>query len=160
MEIVIRPIRREDRRAARELIEGEFGNSPYLETPLWALDESLGDDHPEAAALVAESRGELVGVALFGEYAGARGAGRAYLVVVTAGARLQGVGLRLLEAVHDALTARGARFVLAEVPDDAIGRPARELLDRCGYVEESRVPEFFRTGVPLLLLRRELSSRG
>ncbi len=156
MEIVIRPIRGEDRRAARALIEGEFGGSPYLETPLWALDQSLGDDHPEARALVAASGGELVGLALFGEYAGARGAGRAYLVVVTAGARLQGVGLRLLDAVHDGLAARGARFVLAEVPDDAIGRPARELLDRCGYVEESRVPDFFREGVPLLFMRRDL----
>jgi ribosomal protein S18 acetylase RimI-like enzyme len=81
-------------------------------------------------------------------------------VVVTAGARLQGVALALMEAVHRDLAARGARFVLAEVPDDAIGRPARELLDRCGYVEDSRVPDFFREGVPLLLLRRELPARA
>lgn len=158
MDIVFRPIRREDRRTARALLESEFSGSPYLETPLWALDQSLGGDTPEARALVAEWHSEVIGVALYGHYAGARGAGRAYLVVVTAEARLKGVALGLMDAVHSALEASGARFVLAEVPDDAVGRPARELLDRCGYIEEARIPDLYRPGVSLLFLRRELLS--
>jgi GNAT superfamily N-acetyltransferase len=152
----IRTIRAADRRAARALIEQELGGSPYLETPLWALDTSLERETPEAAALVAERGGEVVGLALYGEYAGARGAGRIYLVVVTAGARLQGIGLRLLAAVHQALVRRGARFVLAELSDDAIMRPGLELLERYGYEEEGRVEDLFRPGVALRLMRRNL----
>ena len=158
MPLRIRTIRAADRRAARALIEQELGGSPYLETPLWALDTSLERETPQAAALVAERDGEVVGVSLYGEYAGARGAGRAYIVLVTAGARLQRIGLQLLEATHDDLARRGARFVLAEVPDDMIMRPGWELLDKCGYVEEGRIPDFVRPGVALVLMRHDLEA--
>ena len=159
MDVTIRPLRAADRRAARSLIEGELGGTPYLETPLWALETAIDGNSDEARALVADRNGEVLGVALYGEYAGAKGAGRIYILVVTASARLRGIGLRLLESVHDALVRRGARFVLAELSDDAINRPGLELLERYGYVEEGRVDDLFRDGVALRLMRRDLGSR-
>lgn len=159
MDVAIRQLRAGDRRAARSLIERELGGTPYLETPLWALDTALDGISAEAQALVADRDGEVVGVAVYGEYPGAKGAGRIYILVVTASARLRGIGLRLLEAVHDALVRHGARFVLAELSDDAIMRPGLELLERYGYVEEGRVDDLFRNGVALRLLRKELRSR-
>ena len=46
--------------------------------------------------------------------------------------------------------------VFAEMPDDpAIGQ-VRALLASVGFEEEARVPDFYRAGVALTLLRREL----
>jgi ribosomal protein S18 acetylase RimI-like enzyme len=144
--------------AARALARTELAGTPYGEGPLETLERVLGtggDD--EARSLVAVRGGELVGLVVYGLVAGAQGAGRLHLVLVTASARLAGVGLSLCDAAAEALRRDGARLVVAEVPDDAATAAGRELLRRAGFREEGRIPDFHRDGVALLLLRRDLA---
>jgi ribosomal protein S18 acetylase RimI-like enzyme len=155
---VIRPLRAEEAPAARALVLGVVGDTPYRFQPLSALDAALGAESDEARALVAAEGEELVGLALYGRVAGTLGAGKLHLAVVTAGARLRGVGRRLADAAAADLAARGCRFVLAETPGDAMLAPGLELLARAGFAEEARVRDYYRDGIPLLLLRRDLSS--
>jgi hypothetical protein len=66
------------------------------------------------------------------------------------------VGARLMQAVAAAARDAGARFLLAELPDDpAIGAVVALLRDN-GFYEDARVPDFFRDGVALTFLRMNL----
>ena len=152
----IRALRNADAAAARRLLLAELGGTPYAEPALAGLGFALREATGEAAGLVADRSGEVVGVAVFGEIAGAIGAGRLHYVTA-AGALPDGVGRRLCEAALAELADRGARFVLAELPDDTLLTPMRELLQRCGFSEEARVPDYFSDGIALTFLRRDLS---
>jgi len=50
----------------------------------------------------------------------------------------------------------GARFLLAEMPDDPALGTVFALLREHGFREEARVPDFYREGVALTFLRLEL----
>jgi ribosomal protein S18 acetylase RimI-like enzyme len=146
----IAPLAREDEEAARELLADA--------RPLELLERAIGGTR-ECVALAATRSGRtrLAGVVLFGEVAGARGAGAVLWIAVPAQARRAGIGRALLRAATDALDADGARLVVAEVPSDREHEPVMALLRRSGFVREGSVPDFYRDGVALTLwvLRRE-----
>ncbi|MFL5581427.1 MAG: GNAT family N-acetyltransferase [Gemmatimonadaceae bacterium] len=152
----IRPLQPGDAPAARALVEGTVSRTPYGALPLLALDRAFEGESDESLAVVAADEGQLAGIALYGLVAGAKGAGKLHFVTVTAAARLQGVAARLLDAAADDLRRRGGRLVIAETPDDPMTRPGLSLLERSGFVLEGRVAGFYRDGVDLLLLRRDL----
>ena len=107
--------------------------------------------------MVAEIGGRVVGVGIFGLVAGSQGAGTMYAAAVDRGARRRGIGRALVRAAADSLAARGARFVIVEVPDDPAAT-ARfvELLAASGFGETARVPDLYRDGVALAFWRRDL----
>ncbi|HEY9225965.1 MAG TPA: hypothetical protein VIP11_04915, partial [Gemmatimonadaceae bacterium] len=93
---------------------------------------------------------------LYGLIAGTAHAARLHTAVLAPGVQTDDVGARLMRAVGDAAREAGARFILAEMPDDpAIGSILSLLRDQ-GFREEARVPDFFREGVALTFLRLPL----
>jgi ribosomal protein S18 acetylase RimI-like enzyme len=156
--LALRPLDGDDAGAARALVLGAIERTPYAEPALETLSRAVESPTAEARSLAAVRGGDLVGVIVYGTVAGTAGAGRVYLVAVTAGARLQGVAARLLDAAVAELVRARARFVLAEVPDDPRLAPGRELLTRAGFAEESRVPDYYADGVALTFLRRPVAS--
>ena len=130
--------------------------TPYAEAPLHALERALAGGDEEAWGLVAVRAGEVVGLVVLGLVAGAQGAGRLQLVHVTASARLGGVGRTLIDGGAAEAAGRGARFLLAEVPEDPMLAPVHVLLQRAGFRVESRIPDFIREGVGIAFLRRDL----
>ena len=60
---------------------------------------------------------------------------------------------RLVDAVAEAARADGARFVVAELPDDPAIGAVLALLRGHGFREEAHVPDYFRDGVALSVLR-------
>jgi ribosomal protein S18 acetylase RimI-like enzyme len=149
-------MRTEDASAARALVTELVGDTPYKYGPLSALRMAIEADNEESRAFVATEDDELAGIVLYGVVAGTQGAGKVHLIVVTARARLRGVAHRLADAAASDLAMRGCRFALVEMPGDPSLAPGLELLIRCGFVEESRVPAYYQDSVDLLLLRREL----
>jgi len=152
----LRPLSAGDAPSVRRLVAGEVGGTPYGDPLLPVLELALEGDSREARGMVAESADGIVGLVLYGLVSGALGAGRLHLIVVTAAARLGGVGSRLVDAATEELRAWGARFVAAELADDPVLAPARTLLNRTGFAEEARVGDYYRDGVALTLMRREL----
>ena len=63
-----------------------------------------------------------------------------------------------MSAAIASLEDRDARFMLAELPDDPreLGG-SRDFLEALGFHEESRVDDFYRDGIALAFMRRELS---
>jgi GNAT superfamily N-acetyltransferase len=95
-------------------------------------------------------------LALFGEVAGAIGVSKLHAAVVAPSVSLADVGARIVSAVLDTARGEGRRLVVAELPDDPVMGQVRALLTSVGFEEEARVPDFYRDGVALMLLRREV----
>jgi ribosomal protein S18 acetylase RimI-like enzyme len=129
----------------------------YLAGALDALRSAVDAPGADGRALASMSGEDIDGVIVFGIFGGTSGAGRLHFVVVERRARRAGVARALVGAALDALRAEGARFVLAELPDDSRALPdARAFLLALGFVQESRVDDFYREGIALSFLRREL----
>ncbi len=117
-----------------------------------------------ARAATAECRGEvaltddglLAGVVLSGFVAGALGTGALLWVAVPPRLRRRGIGRALVAAALGGLDRDGARLVVAELTGDAASGPVTALLALAGFEPEGEIADFYRDGVPLILLRRHL----
>jgi hypothetical protein len=134
-----------------------LGVTPYVDRVIELLDRAARGDDPEARALVIERDGTIGGLVLFGVVAGASGAAKLHALVLDRGVSPDDVGGRLTTAAATAAASSGARLLLAELPDDPALGPLPALLLRNGFREEARVPDFFRDGVALWFLRRDLA---
>lgn len=156
MPVTLRPLVPPDATAAHALAVAALGDAPYADSMRAPLDSALTGVSDEYAAIVARDGDALVGVVVFGETAGARGAGRLYLVAVAAGARRRGIATALTEAACVQLRSRGARFIAIELPEEPGLHPAHAMARRAGFREEGRVEDYVRDGVGLVVLRREI----
>ena len=143
---------------AAAVVEHALHDTHYLEGAMDALRSAVLAPGAEERALASMTSDEIEGVVVFGTFAGTSGAGRLHFVVVDTRARRRGVARALVNAAIESLTASGARFVLVELPDDARELTgSRNCLAALGFVEESRVGDFYRDGIALAFMRRELS---
>jgi len=69
---------------------------------------------------------------------------------------LREVGRTIVDAVAGVARADGARLLEAELPADTVLGRTLSLLRANGFRQEGRIPDFFRDGVALLFLRKEL----
>jgi hypothetical protein len=153
---VPRALRPDDAGAARSLVYAVLGVTPYVDRVVELLDQAARGGDPEARALVIERDGTIAGLAIFGLVAGAPGAAKLHALVLDRGVGPDDVGGRLADAAAAGAIASGARLLLAEIPDDpALGGVPTVLL-RHGFREEARIADFFRDGVALAFLRRDL----
>ena len=154
--LALRALRRDDAERVRALVIREIANAPHCRGALSTLDAALAEPGDEYRALAAMDGERIVGIAVFGVTAGTEGAGRLHLVAVAGGSRRRRIGTSLVEATVDALRADGSRFVMVEIPDEPSLAAAKALLARSGFALEAKVPDYFRDGVPLTILRRSL----
>jgi ribosomal protein S18 acetylase RimI-like enzyme len=133
-----------------------LGDAPYADSLRASLESAMRSASDEHRAIVAHDGDMLVGLAVFGETAGALGAGRIHLVAVDPSARRNGLGMALTQAACADLRARRARFVVIELPEEPRLESALRLARRAGFYQEGRVRDYVRDGVGLLVLRRDL----
>ena len=154
---MIRELRPDDAGEVRGVLADALAGTPHLDGGLEAMRRALDAPSAESRALVAEGHGQLLGIALYGDVAGAVGAARLYALAVAEGARGQGVGRALLRRTSAVLAAdHAARLVVVELADHSALAPAHHFLGAMGFREEARVADFYRDGVALLLLRLDL----
>ena len=158
-DIVIRDLHSADAEAVRTLALAGPGSGAFASSAHAAIEAALTASDPDARAAVALARDELIGLVLYGATAGAVGTGRVQLVITTPAHRRRGVGTRLVETALSRMTADGTRIVFVEVPDDPDLAAAKRLLLRCGFHIDAAVADYFRDGVDLSILRRDLSAR-
>jgi ribosomal protein S18 acetylase RimI-like enzyme len=151
-----RPAADVDRQTLDALIAQSFAASRFAEVPSYALRAAFERPAPDAQAIVAERARTVVGFALFGTVAGTFGTARINFIGVPTAERRRGIGSRVCEASVSQLVNQGARSVVAELPDDPLFVGGRALLARCGFVEVSRVADYYSDGVDLLILERSI----
>jgi ribosomal protein S18 acetylase RimI-like enzyme len=151
-----RPLLPEDTQGTRVLLLGALGVTPYIDRALEVLELAERGSDPEHRALVIARDGTVAGLALFGAIPGTAQGAKLHTAVLAPGVSVDDVGGRLMRAVCDVARAGGARFLLAEMPDDPAIGAVLALLREHGFREEARVPDFFREGVGLAFLRLAL----
>ena len=152
-----RPLLPEDHQGTRVLLMGTLGVTPYIDRALEVLELAERGNDPEHRALVIARDGTVAGLMLFGAIAGTKGGARMHTAALAPGVDVDDVGDRLMRAMCDVTRQAGARYLLAEMPDDPAMGTALTLLREHGFHEEARVPDFFREGVALSFLRLNLS---
>jgi len=153
-----RPAADVDRQTLEALVTQSIVTTRFAEVPLYALRSAFERSTPESQVIVVDGGRGMVGCALFGHVAGTIGTGRVNFVVVTPAEQRRGIGSKVCEAAVSQLAAQGVRNVVAELPGDSLFMGGRALLERCGFVEVSRVPDYYSDGVDLLVLQRSMRS--
>lgn len=152
--VVFRPAVDDDRATLDAFVEQVWDATAYAETFAYAVRSAFDERMTDTRAVVAECDGATVGFAIVGEVGGTRGTARIQFIGVIPGARLRAIGVGLCEAAMASLAARGARVVVAELPDDPLLSGGRAFLARCGFVETARVADYYRDGIALIVLQR------
>ena len=123
---------------------GALGVTPYIDRALEVLELAERGNDPFHRALVIARDGTVAGVRSGLPFS------------VHPGIEAGDVGGRLMDAVANAARDSSARFLLAEMADDPALGKVFALLREHGFREEARVPDFYREGVALTFLRKDL----
>ena len=150
-----RPIGPEDAAGANQLLIQRLGVTPYIDRALEILTLAERGDDPEHRAYVVARDKTVAGLALFGAIAGTDAGFKLHALVVEL-PREGDVGERLLAAVAAAVSASGGRFIIAELADEPALATTIALLEDHGFAEAGRIPDYYRDGVALTILRRNL----
>lgn len=157
--LAVRPLRAGDGDACRALLAAAARDTPYAARLLELLAQALAGGDAEVRGLVAVRQGEIEALALHGIVAGSIGAGRLHCLVARPAAEDgdEDAAALLLRSVDASARSAGARFLVAELPDDPAAAALAAPLRRHGFHEEARVADFFRDGIDLLFLRLALA---
>jgi ribosomal protein S18 acetylase RimI-like enzyme len=144
-----------DAEPVRALVWGVLGITPYVDRVTELLTAAERGD-TESRALIIERDGTVASLALYGPVAGARDAWHLSMVLLAPRVELREVGRAMIDGVVAGVRRAGARLLVAELPADAVLGRSLSLLRANGFKEEGRVRDFYRDGVALLFLRRQL----
>jgi GNAT superfamily N-acetyltransferase len=93
-----------------------------------------------------DAAGRTVGYACYGPVPCTVGSYDLYWIAVEEGQRGGGVGRRLMAEVELRTGAAGGRRIYIETSSRPLYAPTRGFYERCGYVEEARLAEFYGEG--------------
>jgi ribosomal protein S18 acetylase RimI-like enzyme len=150
-----RPLAPGDAEPVRGLVWGALGITPYVDRVIELLSAVERGD-PASHALVTERDGTVAALALFGPVAGAVGVWHLSMVLLAPRVELREVGRAMVEAVVADVRRAGGRLIMAELPADAALGRSLSLLRANEFRQEGRIADYYRDGVALLFLRREL----
>lgn len=153
-----RPIAPEDAAGAQQLLVQRLGVTPYIDRAVEILTLAERGDDPEHRAYVVARDRTVAGLALFGAIAGTDAGYKLHTLAVES--REGDVGDRLVEAVVEAVRAARGRYLVAELADDPALATTILTLRANGFAEVGRIADYYRDGVPLVILRRNLSPRS
>jgi ribosomal protein S18 acetylase RimI-like enzyme len=152
----VRAAREGDLAAALALLEWELTKNPWMERTAELLEEAVRGKGREVMACVAEREGELVGFGVYGIIAGALGSGIIHAILVAPRSRRAGIGARILEYAAADLASRRMRVIFAELPADPYLVRYRALLISHGFLEETRIEDYYRDGISQIISRLDL----
>ena len=144
-----------DAEPVRALVWSALGVTPYVDRVIELLSDAERGD-PESHALITERDGTVASLALYGPVAGAADTWQLRMLLMALRVEPRDVGRTMVEAVVGHVQREGGRLLMAELPADPVLGRTLSLLRACDFRQEGRIPDFYREGVALLFLRREL----
>ncbi|HVF39989.1 MAG TPA: GNAT family N-acetyltransferase [Gemmatimonadaceae bacterium] len=154
--LAVRAACKDDLDAALVLLDWEKTKNPWIVRIPEIFRAAAREPDGEYRACVAHRDGELVGLGTYGLVAGTVRTGTIYGILVAPRSRRAGIGSRILYHAADELASARARMIFAEVPGDPYLVRYRALLISYGFMEEARIDDFYRDGVPQIISRVNL----
>ncbi|BCR05727.1 hypothetical protein DESUT3_27960 [Desulfuromonas versatilis] len=107
------------------------------------LDDPGQQDYVVA---VAEDAGKVVGYVLYGPVPLTQGNYDLYWIATDPAVQGKGFGQQLMHHVENEVRRLGGRMICLETSSQGGYEKTRKFYDRAGYVEESRIRDFYKTG--------------
>ncbi|WP_305042811.1 GNAT family N-acetyltransferase [Geoalkalibacter sp.] len=107
---------------------------------------------------VAEVEGRVAGYVLFGPVPLTQGNFDLYWIAVDPAAQGHGVGRKLMAYVEEQARERGGRLVCLETSSQGSYERTRRFYEQAGYVEESRIRDFYKPGDDRLTYVKRLTA--
>ena len=158
--VTIRPIGRGDRAGIKRLLSraSEF-TLVEIACALELVDNSLerGNSDEDYAVFCAESpeRG-IIGFVCYGKTPLTQATYDLYWIAIDPSHRRGGMGRRMLHYLENILNAKGAKLIVAETSSLSAYAQARSFYTGEGFLEESRIRDFYAPGDDLLIYCKRL----
>jgi len=121
------------------------------------LDEPQQKDY---RAAVAEEDGEVAGYILYGPVPLTEGNFDVYWIATAPAVQGRGLGRRLLAFAENDARSRGARMICLETSSQGSYERTRHFYECSGYLQESRIRDFYRPGDDRLTYVKRFSDQG
>ena len=121
--------------------------SPEVECAVELLEIVLDDPaQKDYLVAVAEENDRVAGYVLYGPVPLTEGNFDIYWIAADPALQGRGVGRRLMSRAEEDARSRGARMVCLETSSQGGYERTRRFYDQAGYIEESRIRDFYRPG--------------
>jgi D-alanine-D-alanine ligase len=148
----------EDLAAVREIVSSTgFFTPDELDVAIELVEDHLA--RGEASGyyfLFAEQDGQTVGYACYGPIACTVGSFDLYWIAVHRDYWQQGLGRLLLRAAERRIAAAGGRRIYIETAGKPEYAPTRKFYERCGYVAEASLADFYAPGDAKIIYSRAI----
>lgn len=147
-----------DRAAVREIVASSgFFHAFEIDVAVELVEDRLErGDASDYRFIFAEADGRPVGYACYGPIACTVGSFDLYWIAVHESHRGSGLGRRLMNEVESRIAGEGGRKVYIETSSRQQYEPTRRFYERCGYVVEAVLPDFYAAGDGKVIFARTL----
>ncbi|MFC1568779.1 GNAT family N-acetyltransferase [bacterium] len=146
--IKFREIQVEDRLPLKQMLEAtKHFTEAEIEIALELVDHSTQKNDPSYQFIVVEnSGGQFVGYGCWGQIPLTMGAYDIYWIAVSPELQGQGVGSQILSFMEVEIMKTHGRLILIETSSSEVYQDTRAFYEKRGYVLESRIHDFYKSG--------------
>ena len=159
----IRPIVKKDRPAVLELIHstGMFTQEEeQVATEVIDVCLTKPDQRDYIIVVIENEQGAIVGYVCYGARPMTEGVVDLYWLAIHPGKHRQGYGKALIQWVEKTVREKKGRLILIETSSKDKYAPTRHFYQSLGYVENTRIRDFYRPGDDLLIYCKYLKPEG
>ena len=126
---------------------------------IWEAYLSQGPAKSGYQIILYRDGGEVAGFACFGPHALTVGTFDLYWLAVDPQTQGRGIGQALIAATEQAVVTQHGRILIIETSNTPVYAPARRLYERCGYVQEATLHNFYSEGDDLIIYSKALHAQ-
>ena len=142
----------------RMVVETDYFSAAETEIAVELVDERLSKGAASGYEFVlAESDGQVIGYACYGEIPCTVGSYDLYWVVVDKTHQRTGIGRRLVDEVEMRVRTRGGRGIYIDTSGSERYASTQRFYERCGYHVAANLPDFYSVGDPKLVYFRRIA---
>ena len=146
-----------DRAAIKSITQSSgFFTEPEVEIALSVFDEALASPDSSYRYIIAESDGRTVGYACYGKDEQSESSYELYWIAVDDSCRGDGIGKILLDAVENAIRARGTAQLFIETAGRDQYLPTRKFYEHQGYRQVAWLDDYFAPGDARVIFAKRL----
>ncbi|HLE25663.1 MAG TPA: GNAT family N-acetyltransferase [Thermodesulfobacteriota bacterium] len=161
MTLIVRSLGIQDRgRIECILAEVKIFSSEEIKVALELIDSCLSGNPDYIIKVATDEKGTVLGYICYGKIPLTDAVWDIYWVVISDEFQGKGIAKKLLTFMEDDLKAKSARAVMVETSSRPEYEPARSFYMRNGFIEVSRISDFYAKYNDKVIYRKDLNSKN